>query len=56
LQSDPQAIAAYDLPKLALLVTPRALHVSNAKKVGFSPSEALRCLKIITPLYRQAGS
>jgi hypothetical protein len=31
------------------------MHVSNAKKDGFGPTKALRCLKIITPLYRQAG-
>jgi glycerophosphoryl diester phosphodiesterase len=51
----PNLLPAYDLPELALLVTPRALHVSNAKNDGFSPDEAQRCLKIITPLYRQAG-
>jgi hypothetical protein len=51
----PRLLPAYDLPELALLVTPRALHVSNAKNDGFGPAEALRCLKIITPLYRQAG-
>ena len=51
----PKLLPAYDLPELALLVTPRALHVSNARNDGFSPDEAQRCLKIITPLYRQAG-
>jgi glycerophosphoryl diester phosphodiesterase len=47
--------AAYDLPKLAWRVTPQALHVSNAKKDGFCLDGTLRCLKIITPNYRQAG-
>ena len=51
----PKLLPAYDSPKLTLLMTPRALHVSNAKKDGFGPVEALRCLRIITPLYRQAG-
>jgi glycerophosphoryl diester phosphodiesterase/dienelactone hydrolase len=51
----PNLIPKYDLPILALLVTPRAMHVSNATKDGFSPSEAKRCLNIISPIYQQAG-
>ncbi len=51
----PNLIPKYDLPILALLVTPRAMHVSNASKDGFSPAEAKRCLNIISPIYQQAG-
>jgi hypothetical protein len=51
----PKLLPAYDLPELALLVTPRTLHGSHAKKDGFGPAKALWCLKIVTPLYRQAG-
>ena len=51
----PKLLPAYDLPEPALLVTPLTLHVSNAKRDVFGPTEALRRLKIITPLYRQAS-
>jgi hypothetical protein len=46
---------ADDLPKLTRRVTPQTLHVSNAKKNGYCPADTLSCLKIVTPLYRQAG-
>ena len=51
----PKLLPAYVLPELALLVPPRTLHGSHAKKDGFGPAKALWCLKIVTPLYRQAG-
>ncbi len=46
---------ADDLLKLTRRVTPKALHVSHAKKNGYCPADTLSCLKIVTPLYRQAG-
>jgi len=46
---------ADDLPKLTRRVTPQTLHVSHAKKNGYCPADTLSCLKIVTPLYRQAG-
>lgn len=45
----------FDLPELALLATPRPLHISNASQDGFGPAEAQRAVKLIAPLYRQAG-
>ncbi len=51
----PGLLPQFDLPEMALLVTPRAMHISNATSDGFSPAEAKRCLKLITPLYKQAG-
>jgi pimeloyl-ACP methyl ester carboxylesterase len=51
----PGLLPEFDLPELALLVTPRALHVSNGVDDGFSPAEARRCLNLIEPIYRKAG-
>lgn len=51
----PGLLPEFDLPELALLVTPRALHVSNGVEDGFTPAEAERCLKLIEPIYRKAG-
>ncbi|MDF1859158.1 MAG: glycerophosphodiester phosphodiesterase family protein [Verrucomicrobiales bacterium] len=51
----PGLLPEFDLPELALLVTPRALHVSNGADDGFSPAEAERCLNLIEPIYRKAG-
>jgi len=51
----PGLLPDFDLPELALLVTPRALHVSNGVEDGFSPAEAERCLKLIEPIYLKAG-
>lgn len=51
----PGLLPEFDLPELALLVAPRALHISNGQEDGFPPSEAERCLKLIDPIYQQAG-
>ncbi len=51
----PGLLPEFDLPELALLVTPRALHISNGVDDGFSPAEAERCLRLIEPIYRKAG-
>lgn len=51
----PGLLPEFDLPELALLVTPRALHISNGRTDGFSPEEAQRCVDLISPLYQQAG-
>ena len=51
----PGLLPAFDLPEMALLVAPRPLHISNAVSDGFSPAEAKRCIKLITPLYQQIG-
>ncbi len=51
----PRLLPDFDLPELALLVAPRPLHISNGEKDGFSPQEAERCLKLIEPVYLQAG-
>ncbi|QDU49586.1 glycerophosphodiester phosphodiesterase family protein [Gimesia panareensis] len=51
----PGLLPQFDLPEMALLVTPRPLHISNAVSDGFSPAEAKRCIKLIAPLYEQAG-
>jgi len=45
----------FDLPEMALLATPRPLHISNATQDGFSPEEARRCIRRITSHYCQAG-
>lgn len=47
----PRLLPEFDLPELALLVSPRPLHVSNAQKDGFGPEEARRCIELITPYY-----
>ena len=51
----PGMLPEFDLPELALLVTPRSLHISNGRTDGFSPQEAQRCVDLITPLYRKSG-
>ena len=51
----PGLLPEFDLPELALLITPRALHISNGRTDGFSPQEAQRCVDLISPLYQQAG-
>ena len=51
----PGLLPQFDLPELAMMVAPRPLHISNAARDGFRPSEALRCLERISPLYRRAG-
>ncbi len=51
----PGLLPEFDLPELALLAAPRPLHVSNASQDGFSPAEAVRCVKRIAPLYRKTG-
>ena len=51
----PGLLPEFDLPEMALLVTPRAMHISNAASDGFSPAEARRCIKLIAPIYEQAG-
>lgn len=51
----PGLLPLFDLPELALLVTPRPIHFSNAVDDGFGPLEARRCVKRIAPLYQQAG-
>lgn len=51
----PGLLPEFDLPELALLITPRALHISNGEKDGFSPAEAERCLKNIEAIYLKAG-
>jgi hypothetical protein len=51
----PGLLPEFDLPELALLVTPRALHISNGRTDGFSPQEAQRCVNLISPLYQQVG-
>ena len=50
----PGLLPEFDLPELALLVAPRALHISNGQKDGFSPQEARRCADLISPLYKRA--
>ena len=42
----------FHLPELALLVAPRALHVSNGKTDGFGPEEAQRCVELVTPYFQ----
>ncbi len=49
----PNLLPEFDLPELALLVTPRPLHISNGRTDGFSPQEAQRCVDLITPLYQK---
>ena len=51
----PGLLPDFDLPLLALLVAPRALHISNGANDGFSPAEAQRSLKLIAPPYRKLG-
>lgn len=51
----PGLLPEFDLPELALLVTPRALHISNGQTDGFPPAEAERCLRLIEPIYKRAG-
>ncbi len=51
----PGLLPGFDLPEIALLVAPRAMHVSNGVRDGFSPAEAARCVKLIAPIYLQAG-
>ncbi len=51
----PGLLPEFDLPELALLVAPRALHVSNGRTDGFSPEESERCVNLIAPLYQWAG-
>ncbi|HIM31327.1 MAG TPA: hypothetical protein EYG57_17505 [Planctomycetes bacterium] len=51
----PGLLPLFDLPELALLVTPRPIHISNAVNDGFGPLEAKRCLNRIASLYQQAG-
>lgn len=51
----PGLLPEFDLPEMALLVTPRPLHISNAVSDGFTPAEAKRCLTRIAPLYQRAG-
>lgn len=51
----PGLLPEFDLPELALLIAPRGLHISNGQQDGFPPTEAERCLKLIDPIYRQAG-
>jgi hypothetical protein len=51
----PGLLSEFDLPELALLVAPRALHISNGKTDGFSPEESKRCVDLISPLYQRAG-
>lgn len=46
----PGLLPEFDLPELALLVSPRPLHISNGRADGFSPQEAQRCVDLITPL------
>ncbi len=51
----PGLLPEFDLPELALLAAPRPLHISNAAQDSFTPAEALRCVGLITPLYRKIG-
>lgn len=51
----PGLLPAFDLPELAVLATPRPLHISNARGDGFSPSEARRCVRQVAPICRSAG-
>ncbi len=52
----PGLLPEFDLPELALLVLPRALHVSNAAKDGFSPEESVRCIDLVAPWFEAAGA
>jgi glycerophosphoryl diester phosphodiesterase len=51
----PGLLPGFDLPEMAMLVTPRPIHFSNATNDGFGPAEAERCIELITPQYREAG-
>ena len=51
----PGLLPEFDLPELALLATPRPLHISNASSDGFTSAEAQRAIELIGPLYRKAG-
>ena len=51
----PGLLPQFDLPEMALLVTPRPIHISNAVKDGFTPQEAKRAIGQISNLYQQAG-
>jgi glycerophosphoryl diester phosphodiesterase len=51
----PGLLPDFDLPELAMLVTPRAIHFSNPDNDGFGPAEAKRCVELITPPYQEAG-
>ncbi len=51
----PGLLPQFDLPEMALLVTPRPIHISNAARDGFSPAEAKRSIQRISHLYQQAG-
>ena len=51
----PGLLPDFDLPELALLVAPRALHVSNGKTDGFGPEEAQRCVELVKPYFASSG-
>ena len=51
----PGLLPQFDLPELALLASPRPLHISNATEDGFGPAEAQRQIERISPRYHQSG-
>lgn len=51
----PGLLPDFDLPEMALLASPRPLHISNATQDGFGPSEARRQIERIAPRYVAAG-
>jgi len=51
----PGLLPDFDLPELALLIAPRPLQIANGVSDGFTPTEAKRCLRLITPIYHRAG-
>lgn len=51
----PRLLPDFDLPELALLIAPRALHIANGRTDGFSPEEAGRCVDLVTPWFKSAG-
>lgn len=51
----PGLLPYFDLPEMALLATPRPLHISNATQDGFGPAEAKRQIERIASRYVAAG-
>lgn len=49
------ALPNFDLPRLALLVVPRALHINNNRADTFPPADAQRALQLIEPVFVNFG-
>jgi len=49
------ALPSFDLPRLALLVAPRPLHINNNRSDTFPPADAREALVPINPVFVQFG-